>query len=795
MHSDSKSYTASVTGQNAPARSAVCETMKFARRYPALLVSILFAATAAHGQTTYVNPVIPGDHPDPTLTRIGGDYYTSGSSFNPTPRIYHSTDLVHWEVIAQPVAADWSLYGDEPADGIWGGHMVYHGGRYWHFFGRGSGDRAMYFVTADRPEGPWSTPTRMTVPPGVPGFGVDNSIFIDDDDRWFLITKNGRSVNYIVELGADGQAEGAAYDLSWLNPESEGYPYSWAEGPVMWRYDGYYYYSFAQHLAGNQYVMKSAEKDAPLSEDPGAWEAPRIMFEGSKGSFSTPNHSSPAVVTENGTSWVISQSYDKSEWQALGRQGILSEIVYDADGWPVAQYPNGVEEAPDLPSGGIPWTVPRSDKFDSSNVAPNWSFLGFTPQDSYSLTARHGWLRLTPTGGNRLFPGENTVIQNAAERAYSLLTRVDFEPQGTSDEAGLWTFNGPESLQAKLFVTSDGSEGRAVIFSFDETSYSAALAEEGPVWLRVQRDGHDLAGSYSVDGSDWTAVGEAIDVSRMDKEQPREESGYDFNAFTGNQQGLYVQGDVSADFDLYVYRDAYSPILARYPSNYNGVSPSSLGYLAGIHDGDWAMYAGVEFGDASPDGGDDVDYARAPTTLEVVASSATSGGVIEVRLDSLDGEKIAEVSVENTGDWGNYTTVTADVEGVSGQRDVFLLFKGAGSDQLFWIERFQFTAEVTTSIEDERPHVTPSLSQNYPNPFDPDGAGVTTIEYSNPSPGRVMLSVYNLLGQEVATLVDAFKPAGLGTVRFDGDDLPGGVYFYRLGVDEYSVVRTMTLVR
>ena len=52
---------------------------------------------------TFINPVIPGDHPDATFTRIGNDFYTTGSYFNVTPVIYHSTDLVHWEAIAQPV--------------------------------------------------------------------------------------------------------------------------------------------------------------------------------------------------------------------------------------------------------------------------------------------------------------------------------------------------------------------------------------------------------------------------------------------------------------------------------------------------------------------------------------------------------------------------------------------------------------------------------------------------------------------------------------------------------------------
>ena len=750
-----------------------------------LLPLVVLLATAASAQSTFVNAVIPGDHPDPTLTRIGDDYYTSGSSFNVTPKIYHSTDLVHWRVIAQPVSAAWSLYADRPAGGVWGGHTVYRGGQYWHFFGLDPNGRLMYFVTADQPEGPWSEPTRMTVPAGERGFGVDNSIFIDDDEdeSWYLLTKNGEAFNYLVELGDDGQATGTILDLSWLNPEPD-LPYGWAEGPVMWKRDGYYYYSFAQHLVGTQYVMKSAVQNAPLSDAPEAWDTPRVLFEGTRGAFNAPNHSSPAVETPNGRSWVISQSYDRSnggEWQALGRQGVLSELVYDAEGWPTAQFPNGVEDAPDLPSSGIPWTVPRSDSFDAAEVAPDWSFLGITPDDSYSASVRPGWLRLTPSGGSALPPtvAENTVIQNASEHSFSLITRVDFDPVDSGDEAGLWTFNGPETLQAKLFLSSDTGDVPVVVFIFDLELRVASIEIDGPVWLRMERNGHMLSGSYSADGARWTSIGDPIDVSRMDRDQPAEESGFDFNAFTGNQQGLYVRGDVAADFDLYVYRDAYSPIPARYPSNYNGVTPSASG-LTGMGDGDWVMYAGVEFG------ADGSDYDRVAKAVEMTASNVTTSGVVEVRLDSLDGIKIAEVLVDADG------TVSADLtETVTGQRDVFLSIQGGSfAPPSFRLQSFQFTAEAPTPTDDDAPEAV-TLGQNYPNPF---GAG-TTIEYTLTTAGPVTLTVYNVLGQEVATLADGVRAAGTHRATFDASGLASGVYVYRLTAGDRTEQRRMLVVR
>ncbi len=764
-----------------------------------LLIGLLLphqhAAGQAPGVRTYVNPVIPGDHPDATLTRIGDDYYTTGSSFNVTPKIYHSTDLVHWRVIAQPVPEDWSLYGDVPAGGIWGGHMVLYNDQYWHFFGRGTGSWDMHFVTADKPEGPWSEPTLIRVPAGLDGFGVDNSIFIDDDNRWFLLTKAGRGNNHLVELGPDGQPTGFIYDLTWLNPEEEGHPYSWAEGPVMWKRDGFYYYSFAQHLAGLQYVMKSAVKDAPLSDDPEAWETPRVLFQGARGDFATPNHSSPAVTAPDGTSWIISQSYDGSggnEWQAMGRQGLLSQVVYDSEGWPTAQYPRGIELAPDLPGSGIPWTVPRSDMFEGDVLAPDWSFLGRTPTSSYSLTERPGWLRLTPKGGRRFpfVPGRNTVIQNAAQKAYSLVTRIDFNPENSYDEGGLWTINGPERLYAKVYVGAGSSTSRAVTFSFDETAYSADVNEEGPVWLKMERDGHDVTGSYSTDGIVWTQVGQPIDVSRMDRHQPSEEIDHDFNSFTGNQQGLYVVGSIPADFDLYVYNDAYSTIQAGYPANYYGVQTGPRA-LRDVHDGDWAMYAGIEFG-APNDHSHAMDYPWVAEQIVVTASSAETGGRIDIWLDDYQtGTMIGSVDIEPTGAWDTYHDFVADIDGATGQRDVYLVFSGEAADELLRIQEIRFDGQyVGTSASPVSRPGRARLEQNYPNPF---GAEGTSIDFHTPRHGQVSLTVFNMLGQQVASLVDTELPAGRHSVAFDGEGLASGVYVYRLRVDDESVSRQMVL--
>ena len=77
---------------------------------------------------TFVNPVMPGDHPDLTLLKVGNDFYSCGSNFHFTPYlpILHSTDLVHWREICRVVPPTWSgLISDAPQAGTWGGAITY----------------------------------------------------------------------------------------------------------------------------------------------------------------------------------------------------------------------------------------------------------------------------------------------------------------------------------------------------------------------------------------------------------------------------------------------------------------------------------------------------------------------------------------------------------------------------------------------------------------------------------------------------------------------------------------------
>lgn len=749
-------------------------------KFSAILVALLFLQVVyaqSPSFNTYVNPVIPGDHPDPTLTKIGDYFYTSGSSFNPTPKIYRSSDLVHWEVIAQPVKPTWSVYGNNAGGGIWGGHMVLYNDTYWHFFGRGGGN--MYFVTANDPEGPWSDPIQVIPPAGISYLGVDNSIFIDDDGKWYMLTKHGRSENEIIELGDDGQPNGNIIDLGWLNPDEEGNPFGWAEGPVMWKYNGTYYYSVAQHLAGYQYVMKSDT----LSDNSNDWSVkPAPMQYGSRREFQTPNHISPAILLDDSTSWVMGHSYHRN-WITQGRQGLLLQITYDEDGFPQFEYPqHTATTAPALSSGGVSWTVPKSDMFNDTELNPEWSFLGNLSGRSHSLTDRPGWLHLIATSRSH-----HTLVKNDGEHQYSIITRMEFDPQSPNNQAGLYIINGPENLKARVFSTVQDDGDPIFVFDFDRRDYDEPNTIGTFFWLKLERNVHDLSAFYSADGDEWTQIGRAIDITEMNVEQT------DFNSFTGNQQGLFTQSK-DAYFDTYIYRDAYSPISAVHPANFSGVEAGSS-ELESIDNGDWAMFAGVEFGtEEAPMNG--YNYQRTPKTMFVEAAS-TIGGTIEVWADSIEsGTLIAEVEIENTGSLSAYQEFSAEVDSINGQHDVYFYFKGSDGSELMTLQNFWFSARripVATSLESDRSEIpgTFTLNQNFPNPFNPS----TVISYQLPVNSIVSLKVFDLLGREVATLAEGKMTAGEHHTQFFATGLSSGVYIYQLITSEFTQTKKMILLK
>ena len=613
---------------------------------------------------TYVNPVLPGDHPDPTLLKVGDDFYHCGSSFHFTPYmpVYHSKDLVHWEVIGrvlQPSKAGW--VSDRPSAGTWQGAITYFYGSYWIYFS----SNGQWFCKSDSPAGPWSDPVEVKTNPVTGPLGYDNSIFIDDDGTPYMVIKNGQKVNRIQALGRDGQLTGKVINLDWINAKLQ---YSWAEGPVMCKRNGYYFYFPAGDVSGGQYVLRTKE----LTADSTKWERLGIFFKPETDpdvGFHRPNHMSAPVQLADGTWWTIAQSYEKyigDDWSGLGSQTSLYQIVWEGDRpWGVAPTTQPLEK-PNLPQSGILWRSVQSDEFESNVLSPNWHFMTKKAASSYSLTARKGWIRLTP----ETEPAH--MLQKETDHYYTAVTRVDLDATDSTAKAGIYITNGNQKVIARLYTGY--IDGKKIIFALGNETRSISNQSGNNVWLKLERNEHNLTGFCSSDGNIWSPLGDPVSAVTLDKVQPN------YNSWVGTSVGLFAEGK-PADFDFFVCKDGFSPILAAGYSNYYGVKTvrkDSEKAVTNISpNGGWLMISGVELG------------KKPPSAVEVVASSGTNGK-LEIWIDDLkNGKLIAAIPITVTGGENNWKAFSEAVKIISGHHDVFIKFP-TGNEGTILIRSLKF---------------------------------------------------------------------------------------------------------
>ena len=183
--------------------------------------------------------------------------------------------------------------------------------------------------------------------------------------------------------------------------------------------------------------------------------------------------------------------------------------------------------------------------------------------------------------------------------------------------------------------------------------------------------------------------------------------------------------------------------------------------------------SGVFSADLDDDGDNDV-IAAATSGMEVTwyeNNGAGSFGPAQIIMGSPTG--------------GAYSVYSADLDG-DGDNDVL----SAGSTLIAW-----YRNELYTSVSPGEHHQpTPdkyALHQNYPNPFNP----ATTIQFNLPYESPVTMKIFNLMGQEVATLIDRNMTAGMHHVEFDASDLPSGIYFYRIKAGDFADMKKMVLLK
>lgn len=533
------------------------------------------------------NPVLPGSHPDPSIVRVGNDYYLATSTFEwcPGVRVHHSRDLVHWEplggVLDGPQLLD--LTGCPDSGGVWAPSLSHADGLFHLVYSNvstytgGFTDSPNYLVTAPTIRGPWSDP----VPLHARGF--DASLFHDGPDSWLVNLVHDWRPGH----GGSAGLEVTRYDRTsrTLTGDPAFIPLppgaGWIEGPNLYRVGDWYYLLTADGGTGYDHqvtVSRSRSLTGPYVRDP---DGPLITARHSPDlPLQKAGHGS-LVRTPAGEfylAYLVARPHGRHGPCVLGRETALAPVTWSSDDWPRVPTGEPVSEvaapAPvrrDGPGDSGPRTTRApgtrtDDDFDAPSLGPQWSTLRRpAAPDWLSLTDRPSHLRIRGGRSPRSLVGPSLVAQRVTAARCSFGATMEYRPEGFQHLAGITAYYNTHNWYY-LYVTSD-DEGRPVlrtascdrgVLAVDEAGGIAldTTAPDGTARLRLgcDLDGGELSFHYDT-GSGRRPLGGVADATVLSDEHAADFHGGQIRSmgFTGALVGLWVW-DLSgrghhADFD------------------------------------------------------------------------------------------------------------------------------------------------------------------------------------------------------------------------------------------------------
>jgi beta-xylosidase/mannose-6-phosphate isomerase-like protein (cupin superfamily) len=477
------------------------------------------------GNGTYLNPIMSGDHPDPSILKDGDDYYMTFSSFDAYPGlvIWHSRDLVNWEPIEPALFKN--------VGSVWAPDLVKHNGRYYIYFPGIGPYRSNYVVWADNIHGPWSDPIDLKIGQIDPGHAVG------PDGKRYLFLSAGR----LVQLADDGLSVAGAprkvYD-GWKYPEDwivEGFA---QEGPKILKHGEYYYMVLAEGgtagpPTGHMIVAaRSKTIEGPWENSP---YNPIVRTASRNERWWSKGHGT-LVEARDGKWFIVYHAYENG-FYTLGRQTLLEPIEWTADGWFKRA---GADTAAPIskPAGdAVRHGFAYSDDFSSNKMGVQWSFYkGSTDdRDRYRYADRALILKAKGTT-----PADSSPLWFVTgDHSYEVEVEIDADP-GAS--AGLLLF-----YSRKLYAGLGYSAKNLIMHQYGIERPGAKPGALGQhVFVRLRNDENILTMFYSADGREWQRFDRGIDVS-----------GYHHNVaydFLSLRPALYAAGEGEVRFRNFRYR-------------------------------------------------------------------------------------------------------------------------------------------------------------------------------------------------------------------------------------------------
>jgi xylan 1,4-beta-xylosidase len=486
------------------------------------------------GNGSYRNPIMPGDHPDPSILRDGDDYYMTFSSFDAYPGlvIWHSRDLINWEPITAALQHN--------IGSVWAPELIKHEGRYYLYIptrhknqglqGRGS----IYVVWADDIRGPWSDPIDLHNPRIDPGHAVG------EDGRRYLFLSGGDRVQLSDDgLSIVGEMQ-HVYD-GWEYPEDWDVEAFAQEGPKITRHGRYFYMILAEGgtagpATGHMVVCARAESVH------GPWENaphnPIVRTQSPQEAWWSRGHAT-LVEGPTGQWYMVYHGYENG-YYTLGRQALLEAIEWTDDGWFRV---TGADVAAPLPmpvtGQAVAHGLALSDDFRRSKMGIQWAF--YDPQPTIDGAERfHYENNALVIRGAGTSPADCSPLTCVCgDRAYRFEVEVEVGPGATG---GVLLF-----YSRRLYVGLGFNADQLLMHRYGTERLMPMLAhlDGRHLFMRVTNRDHVVTIHTSADGKTWRKFGTQMEVS-----------GYHHNVafdFLSLRPGLYAAGTGEVRFRNFHY--------------------------------------------------------------------------------------------------------------------------------------------------------------------------------------------------------------------------------------------------
>jgi xylan 1,4-beta-xylosidase len=478
---------------------------------------------ADRGDGSFLNPIVAGDHADPSILKDGDDYYMTFSSFDAYPGvvIWHSRDLVNWQPLGPTLS--------KPIGSVWACDLIKHAGRYYIYIPARFPDyRSIYVIHADSIRGPWSEPIDLKLPSH-----IDPGHIVGEDGKRYLFLSGGDRVRLRDDgLATDGPVE-HVYD-PWRYPEDWVVETFAPEGPKLLKRGEYFYMITAVGGTAGPPTghMVIAARSRSIH---GPWENaphnPLVRTQSASERWWSRGHAT-LVEAPDRSWWMVYHGYENGFW-TLGRQALLDPIEWTADGW-FRALGGDLSKPLRKPQGGsaVSHGMSLSDNFSGDRFGIVWGFYDPKPNEMQRVRRAGNALRVTAKGTQPHDCSPLTFI--VPDQAYSVSVQIDLE---AGAQAGVLLF-----YNRRLYCGL-GMDARGLImhrYGLERRGALPAELDGKRVHLRITNNRHIVTIHYGADGKTWNKFGTQMEVS-----------GYHHNVaydFLSLRPGLYVAGQGAATF-------------------------------------------------------------------------------------------------------------------------------------------------------------------------------------------------------------------------------------------------------